>query len=53
LTRQQALARDPSATPIRGTLKVRDLPETDEERLSALAKQIGTHVGVRLLSERG
>jgi hypothetical protein len=31
MTREQALARDPTATPIPGTREVRNLPENEEE----------------------
>lgn len=31
MTREDALARDPTSTPIPGTREVRNLPETEEE----------------------
>lgn len=33
MTREQAMERDPTATPIPGTMEVRDLPESLEETL--------------------
>lgn len=34
MTREQAMQRDPTATPIPGTREVRNLPENDAERLA-------------------
>jgi hypothetical protein len=32
MTREQALARDPTAEPVPGSMEMRDLPETEDER---------------------
>jgi len=39
MTREQALARDPTAKPVPGSCEIRDLPENDEEMMR------GTHSG--------
>lgn len=39
MTEAQALERDPTAVRVPGTMELRNLPETDEERLG------GTHTG--------
>ena len=39
MTREQALERDPTATPIPGTMELRNLPENDNERMGR------THTG--------
>jgi len=45
LRREDALARDPTATPIPGTMILREISETEEERWAAMAQRKPSPIG--------
>lgn len=44
MTRDQALKRDPTATPVPGTMEMREVPETAEDRASLVYQNL--HYGL-------